>query len=169
MERRSSICSIIDSDNEILPTKNSIIWEFDEQIKNKKENFLMSPKLQYRKEQIQIITKNIKSDIKKIEQIISDLLDRQKEDYLQAFSQFMDSIRSSLKSKLEEMEKKFEKYQKNYDIRIANCEREFFQNEAMRLNNMVKQLKGELEDKNLKNKLLSSAKLRILFETAKYF
>ena len=143
-----------DSDYEIKDKKNSIIKLIDEEIKQKKENFLNLPTILQRKEQIQRLSLNLKLDIKNLEQIISDLLVRQKDDYLDAFSQFMDSIKKSLTLQLEEMEKAFEEKRKTNDIRIIRTERDFFKSEAMRLNNLAKKFKEELEEMNFKYKLL---------------
>ena len=115
-----------DSDYEIKDRKNSIIKLIDEEIKQKKENFLNLPTILQRKEQIQRLSLNLKLDIKNLEQIISDLLVRQKDDYLVAFSQFMDSIKKNLTLQLEEMEKAFEEKRKTNDIRIIRTERDFF-------------------------------------------
>ena len=106
-----------DSDYEIKDKKNSIIKLIDEEIKQKKENFLNLPTILQRKEQIQRLSLNLKLDIKNLEQIISDLLVRQKDDYLDAFSQFMDSIKKSLTLQLEEMEKAFEEKRKTWNRR----------------------------------------------------
>lgn len=151
----NSINSIDDeSDNEITDTKKNIIKLFDEQLKQKKENFLNLSKLSQTKEQILRLSENLKLDIRNLEQIISDLLDRQKDDYLIAFSQYMDSIRKNLMTQLEEMEKAFEEKRKTNDIRVIRCERDFFKSEAIRLNNLSKKLKDELEEVNFKYKLL---------------
>ena len=115
-----------ESENEIIDTKKTIIKLFEDQIKEKKESFMNLSIILQRKEQIQRLSQNLKLDIKNLEQIISDLLDRQKDDYLNAFSQFMDSIKKNLSKQLEEMEKAFEEKRKTNDIRIIRCERDFF-------------------------------------------
>jgi len=143
-----------ESENDIIDTKKTIIKLFEDQIKEKKESFMNLSIILQRKEQIQRLSQNLKLDIKNLEQIISDLLDRQKDDYLNAFSQFMDSIKKNLSKQLEEMEKAFEEKRKTNDIRIIRCERDFFKSEAIRLNNLCKKLKEELEDINFKYKLL---------------
>ena len=149
----SEINSIFDeSDKEIGGTKKSIIELFDEQIKQKKQSFINLPNILQKKEQIKRLSLNLKSDIKNLEQIISDLLDRQKDDYLAAFSQFMDSIKNNLTAQLEEIEKAFEEKRKANDVRVVHCERDFFKSEAIRLNNLCKKLKEELADINFKYK-----------------
>ena len=151
----SEITSLFsESENEIEETKLNIIKIFEEEIRQKKENFLNLSKILQRKEQIQRLSQNLKVDIRNLEQIISDILDRQKDDYLNAFSQFMDSIKKNLTKQLEDMEKAFEEKRKTNDIRVISCERDFFKSEAMRLNGLCKKLKEELEDINFKYKLI---------------
>ena len=142
-----------ESENEMEKRKKILINLLDEEIKQKKENFLNLPKLLQKKEEIQRLSQNLKLDIKNLEQIISGLLDRQKDDYLDAFSQFMDSIKKNLTVQLEEIEKAFEEKRKTNDIRIIRCERDFFKSEAIRLNNLVKKFKVELEKINFNYKL----------------
>ena len=140
--------------SEIEDTKKSLISLLDKEIKQKKQNFLDLSKLSQTKEQIQILSQNLKLDIRNLEQIISNLLDKQKDEYLNAFSQFMDSIRKNLTMQLEEMEKAFEEKRKTNDIRVIRCERDFFKSEAIRLSNLCKKLKEELEEINFKFNLV---------------
>ena len=143
-----------DSDNEKMDSKKLIIKLFDEQVQQNKENFLNLSKILERKEKIFRMSQNLKLDIKNLEQVVSDILDKQKDDYLSAFSQFMDSIKSNLTMQLEEMEKAFEEKRKTNDIRIIRCERDFFKSEAFRLNRLTIKLKEELEEINLKYKII---------------
>ena len=153
--KNSEIASLYSSsENEIEETKLNIIKSFEKEIKLKKESFQNLSKILQRKDHIQRLSQNLKLDIRNLEQIISDLLDRQKDDYLNAFSQFMDSIKKKLTIQLEEMEKAFEEKRKTNDIRVIHCERDFFKSEAIRLNNLCRKLKEELEDINFKYKLI---------------
>ena len=153
--KNSEIASLYSSsENEIEETKLNIIKSFEKEIKLKKESFQNLSKILQRRDHIQRLSQNLKLDIRNLEQIISDLLDRQKDDYLNAFSQFMDSIKKNLTIQLEEMEKAFEEKRKTNDIRVIRCERDFFKSEAIRLNNLCKKLKEELEDVNFKYKLI---------------
>ena len=139
-----------DSENEKIDAKGMIIQLFDEQIKQKQESFMNLSRILQRKEKIKKMSQDLKLDIKNLEKIISDILDKQKDDYLSAFSQFMDSIKNKLTLQLEEMEKAFEEKRKTNDIRIIRCERDFFKSEAIRLNKLTIKLKEELEEINFK-------------------
>lgn len=143
-----------DSENEKIDAKGMIIQLFDEQIKQKQESFMNLSRILQRKEKIKKMSQDLKLDIKNLEKIISDILDKQKDDYLSAFSQFMDSIKNKLTLQLEEMEKAFEEKRKTNDIRIIRCERDFFKSEAIRLNKLTIKLKEELEEINFKYKLV---------------
>ena len=137
--------------NEITDRKNSLIKILDEEINIKKENFTS---LFDKKEEIQKLCKKLDSNIKNLEEVISDLLDRQKDNYIKAFALFMDSIKKNLTKQLDEMEKAFEEKRKNNDIRVIQCERDFFKSEALRLNALCQKLKTDIEKINFNNKIL---------------
>jgi hypothetical protein len=58
----------------------------------------------------------------------------------------MDTVRKDLKQKMEQMEKVEKEKRKNNDIRIITCERDFFRQEAIRLNKLCKELSIKVEE-----------------------
>ena len=147
-----------EEESEITNKKNELIKGFDEKIEENKEKIKnMSPLMQctQKKELIFKIAKELKCDIKNLEEAIKKILKKQQEDYLNTFSLFMDSIRKELIHKLEEMEKLVEEKKKANDIRLIKCEREFFRLEAVRLNGICRSFKDKIDEISFRNKLLT--------------
>ena len=147
-----------EEESEISNKKNELIKGFDEKIEENKEKIKnMSPLIQntQKKELIFKIAKELKCDIKNLEEAIKEILKKQQNDYLNTFSLFMDSIRKELIHKLEEMEKLVEEKKKANDIRLIKCEREFFRLEAVRLNGICRSFKDKIDEITFRNKLLT--------------
>jgi hypothetical protein len=75
----------------------------------------------------------------------------------------MDTVRKDLKQKIEQMERVEKEKRKNNDIKIVTSERDFFRQEAIRLNQLCKELNSKNEDmmRELKfqtNELMSISK-----------
>jgi uncharacterized protein (UPF0335 family) len=58
----------------------------------------------------------------------------------------MDTVRKDLKQKIEQMERVEKEKRKNNDIKIVTSERDFFRQEAIRLNQLCKELSSKNED-----------------------
>lgn len=75
---------------------------------------------------------------------------------MKTFTLFMDTVRKDLKQKIEKMEKVEEEKRKANDVRVIKCERDFFRLEAIRLNNLCKEISTHNDEITLKLKTLSS-------------
>jgi len=64
----------------------------------------------------------------------------------------MDTVRKDLRQKIEQMEKIEKEKRKNNDIKIVTSERDFFRQEAIRLNQLCKDLNAKNEDIVRENK-----------------
>ena len=147
-----------EEESEITIKKNELIKGFDEKMEENKEKIKnISPLTQceQKKELIFKIAKELKIDIKNLEEAIKLILKKQQTDYLNTFSLFMDSVRKELIHKLEEMEKLVEEKKKANDIRLIKCEREFFRLEAVRLNGICRSFKDKIDEISFRNKLLT--------------
>ena len=122
----------------------------DEKEKIKK----MTMNTKERKDEIDKKGREIKADIKDLENTIQDILDKHHKDYISSFSAFMDKVRKDLKLKLEQMEKIEEEKSKIHDVKLVKCERDYFRAEAIRLSKMTKELKNKIDDLTRKNKML---------------
>ena len=139
---------------ELTERKNNIIKIIDEQVQIS-EKSLNLPSIIPKKEDIQKLANKLDISINNIEHLISQLLDKQKDEYIIAFSQFIDSIKKNLSIQLEEMEKAFEAKKKTNDIRVISCERDFFKGEAIRLSALCKKMKTEIEEISFNHKIMN--------------
>ena len=130
-------------DNEInfSEIKNNFLKSFDDNMNRNKEKIKQIIPIFQRMEEVFKMAKTINGDIKNLEQATQVILEKQHKDYINTFVSFMDSIRKELTSKLEEMEKYSEEKKKANDIRVIKCERDFFRQEAVRLNGICKSYK----------------------------
>ena len=132
--------------------KNNFLKAFDENMNQNKEKIKQITPIFQKIDEIFKKAKIINCDIKKLEQAIQAILEKQKEDYLKTFVTFMDTIRKELTQKLEEMEIKAEENKKANDIRIIKTERDFFRLEAIRLNGICKSFKEKIDELTFNNK-----------------
>ena len=127
-----------ESENNIAGQKNKLLKIIDDRIKQNKEQLKQTAIIQQKKEEIFKTAKDLKLDIKNLDLAINEIVKKQHNDYMNTFSNFMDSIRKDLTQKLEEMERQAEEKKKENDIRLIKCERDFFRLEAVRLNGICK-------------------------------
>lgn len=106
-------------------------------------------------EKVQKQIVEIGGDIEQLESKIQAILNFQYNEYVTAFGKFMDSVRSKLREKIEEMEQREKEYQKKNDIQIVKTERDFFRKEAVRLNGLCKDMSKKIEEMAFNMKLLS--------------
>lgn len=99
--------------------------------------------------------KEIAGDIDQLENKIEAILSYQYNEYVNAFSNFMDSVRKKIRDKLDLMEQKEKEYQKKNDIQIIKTERDFFRKEAVRLNGLCKDMSQKIEEIGFNMKLLN--------------
>lgn len=99
--------------------------------------------------------KEIAGDIDQLENKIEAILSYQYNEYVNAFSNFMDSVRKKIREKLDLMEQKEKEYQKKNDIQIIKTERDFFRKEAVRLNGLCKDMSQKIEEMGFNMKLLN--------------
>ena len=144
-----------ESENNIAGQKNKLLKIIDDRIKQNKEQLKQTAIIQQKKEEIFKTAKDLKLDIKNLDLAINEIVKKQHNDYMNTFSNFMDSIRKDLTQKLEEMERQAEEKKKENDIRLIKCERDFFRLEAVRLNGICKSFKEKIDELSFKNKLLS--------------
>jgi len=144
-------------DNEINFTeiKNNFLKSFDDNMNRNKEKIKQIIPIFQRMEEVFKMAKTINGDIKNLEQATQVILEKQHKDYINTFVSFMDSIRKELTSKLEEMEKYSEEKKKANDIRVIKCERDFFRQEAVRLNGICKSFKEKIDELTFNNKLIT--------------
>jgi len=139
----------------ITDTKNKILKALDDRINQNKEELKQNATIEQKKEEIFKMAKGLKIDIKNLDAAINEIFKKQHHDYLNTFSNFMDSIRKDLTQKLEEMERQAEEKKKANDIRLIKCERDFFRLEAVRLNGICKSFKEKIDELSFRNKLIS--------------
>jgi hypothetical protein len=144
-----------ESENNIAGQKNKLLKIIDDRIKQNKEQLKQTAIIQQKKEEIFKTAKDLKLDIKNLDLAINEIVKKQHNDYMNTFSNFMDSIRKDLTQKLEEMERQAEEKKKENDIRLIKCERDFFRLEAVRLNGICKSFKEKIDELSFKNKLLN--------------
>jgi len=144
-----------ENENNIAGQKSKLLKVIDDRIKQNKEELKQTAIIQQKKEEIFKTAKDLKLDIKNLDLAINEIVKKQHNDYLNTFSNFMDSIRKDLTQKLEEMERQAEEKKKENDIRLIKCERDFFRLEAVRLNGICKSFKEKIDELSFKNKLLS--------------
>ena len=144
-----------ESEHNITGQKNKLLKVIDDRIKQNKEELKQAAIIQQKKEEIFKTAKNLKFDIKNLDSAINEIVKKQHNDYLNTFSNFMDSIKKDLTQKLEEMEKQAEEKKKQNDIRLIKCERDFFRLEAVRLNDICKSFKEKIDELTFRNKLLN--------------
>ena len=149
-----SIADESENNMEMTERKNNIIKIIDEQVQISEKSLIL-PAIIPKKEDIQKLANKLDISIHNIEHVISELLDKQKDEYLIAFSQFIDSIKKNLSIQLEEMEKAFEDKRKTNDIRVISCERDFFRGEAIRLSDLCKKMKTEIEEISFNHKIMN--------------
>ena len=149
-----SIADESENNVELTERKNNIIKIIDEQVQIS-EKSLNLPSIIPKKEDIQKLANKLDLSINNIEHVISQLLDKQKDEYIIAFSQFIDSIKQNLSVQLEEMEKAFEAKRKTNDIRVISCERDFFKGEAIRLSALCKKMKSEIKEISFNHKIMN--------------
>jgi len=149
-----SIADESENNIEMTERKNNIIKIIDEQVQIS-EKSLNLPSIIPTKEDIQKLANKLDISINNIEYVISQILDKQKDEYLIAFSQFIDSVKKNLSIQLEEMEKAFEDKRKTNDIRVIRCERDFFKGEAIRLSALCKKMKTEIEEIGFNHKIMN--------------
>ena len=144
-------------DNEInfSEIKNNFLKSFDDNMNRNKEKIKQIIPIFQRMEEVFKMAKTINGDIKNLEQATQIILEKQHKDYINTFVSFMDSIRKDLTSKLEEMEKYSEEKKKANDIRVIKCERDFFRQEAVRLNGICKSFKEKIDELTFNNKLIT--------------
>ena len=149
-----SIADESENNLEMTERKNNIVKIIDGQVQIS-EKRLNLPSIIPKKEDIQKLANKLDLSINNIERVISELLDKQKDEYLKAFSEFIDSIKKNLSKQLEEMEKVFEDKRKTNDISVISCERDFFRGEAIRLSALCKKMKTEIEEINFNHKIMN--------------
>ena len=134
--------------------------DLDNLLDNLKTNFQTKLKLTpielERLDKIQKSSHILDDNVNQLEKTIKAILDKQYDEYVKTFEQFMDSVRKELRAKIEQMEEEEKKRQKLNDIRIIKCERDFFRLEAIRLNGLCKDMSTKIEEMAFQMKLLSN-------------
>ena len=133
---------------------STILKTFDDKYSQDKAR-LEEIAIQKQKEQIFKLEKELKIDIENLSDIIQKIFDKVRRDYVSTFTTFMDTVRKDLKLKLEQMEKIEEEKRKINYIRLIKCERDYFRQESIRMNNLCKNLKTKIDDMTLRMKILS--------------
>ena len=121
---------------------------------NLKTKLQLSPVDLERLDKIQKSSHTLDENVNQLEKTIKSILDKQYDEYVKTFEQFMDSVRKELREKIEAMEQEEKKRQKMNDIRIIKCERDFFRLEAIRLNGLCKDMSTKIEEMAFRMKLL---------------
>ncbi len=114
----------------------------------------------FRKE-IEKKTTDLNGGVTELEVKIQEILERHHKDYLNTFDQFMESVKIDLKQKIEQMEKVGKEKRRLNDIRIITSERDFFRQEAIRLNQLCRDLSQKQEDMARENKFQSGELINI--------
>jgi hypothetical protein len=73
-----------------------------------------------------------------LDEKIKSILTKHHHDYLKVFNEFMDTVRKDIKEKIERMEQVEKEKRKNENIHLVMAERDFFRQEAIRLNQLCK-------------------------------
>ena len=123
---------------------------------NLKTKLELSPADLERLDKIQKSSHILDDNVSQLESTIKSILDKQYDEYVKTFEQFMDSVRKELREKIEAMELEEKKRQKMNDIRIIKCERDFFRLEAIRLNGLCKDMSTKIEEMAFRMKLLNN-------------
>ena len=123
---------------------------------NLKSKLQLSPVDLERLDKIQKSSHILDDNVSQLENTIKAILDKQYDEYVKTFEQFMDSVRKELREKIEAMELEEKKRQKMNDIRIIKCERDFFRLEAIRLNGLCKDMSTKIEEMAFRMKLLTN-------------
>ena len=123
---------------------------------NLKTKLQLSPVDLERLDKIQKSSHTLDENVNQLEKTIKSILDKQYDEYVKTFEQFMDSVRKELREKIEAMEQEEKKRQKMNDIRIIKCERDFFRLEAIRLNGLCKDMSTKIEEMAFRMKLLTN-------------
>ena len=123
---------------------------------NLKSKLQLSPVDLERLDKIQKSSHTLDENVNQLEKTIKSILDKQYDEYVKTFEQFMDSVRKELREKIEAMEQEEKKRQKMNDIRIIKCERDFFRLEAIRLNGLCKDMSTKIEEMAFRMKLLTN-------------
>ena len=123
---------------------------------NLKSKLQLSPVDLERLDKIQKSSHILDDNVSQLEKTIKAILDKQYDEYVKTFEQFMDSVRKELREKIEAMELEEKKRQKMNDIRIIKCERDFFRLEAIRLNGLCKDMSTKIEEMAFRMKLLTN-------------
>ena len=123
---------------------------------NLKTKLQLSPVDLERLDKIQKSSHTLDENVNQLEETIKSILDKQYDEYVKTFEQFMDSVRKELREKIEAMEQEEKKRQKMNDIRIIKCERDFFRLEAIRLNGLCKDMSTKIEEMAFRMKLLTN-------------
>lgn len=71
---------------------------------------------------------------------INSILSRHHKDYVSTFNEFMDTVKKDLREKMNELEKTDKDKNKGDDILLLKAEKDFFRHEAIRLNELCKEL-----------------------------
>lgn len=77
---------------------------------------------------------------------INHILDDQHTNYIQSFNNFMNQFRSEMLEKLETMKRLERERRKNENVHLISAERDFFKQEAIRLNSICKEINLNNED-----------------------
>lgn len=123
---------------------------------NLKTKLQLTPADLERLDKIQKSSHTLDDNVNQLEKTIKGILDKQYDEYVKTFEQFMDSVRKELREKIEAMEQEEKKRQKMNDIRIIKCERDFFRLEAIRLNGLCKDMSSKIEEMAFRMKLMSN-------------
>ena len=130
-------------EKEVFPPINDNNGGFDEMSHERK---MLISKYKREQETIESSAKELKSNILSLDTKIHAILNKHHNDYITTFNEFMDTVRKDLKHKIEQMEKVEKEKTKNNDIRIITSERDFFRQEAIRLNHLCKEFSHKLDD-----------------------
>jgi hypothetical protein len=79
-------------------------------------------------------------------------MNKREDDYLSTFNEFMKTVMKDLKEKVEQIQKVEKLKRKKNDIKTVIMERDFFRQEAIRLNSLCKELSEKVEETNHKLK-----------------
>jgi len=87
---------------------------------------------------------------------IHNILTKHHKDYISTFNEFMDSVRKDLKEKIEHMERIEREKRKSESLPLVMTERDFFRQEAIRLNQLCKELSIKIEEMNKRIKIIDN-------------
>jgi hypothetical protein len=118
----------------------------DEIDKDKKAVWKKLRKLIPDQEDIESTAKGLKQNIFGLDTKIHNILTKHHNDYITTFNEFMDTVRKDLKQKIEQMERVEKEKRKNENIHLIIAERDFFRQEAIRLNQLCKELSFKVDE-----------------------